>query len=85
MAQAILLSRLGVLDMLKGEKMATDIGRHFGQPLAIKKYFCNYCKKYTDHEIWSRPNKEGTGGDLTCKVCGSQRMDTIQGFNANLM
>ena len=51
----------------------------------VKKAFCNYCKKYTDHEVRSRPNKEGTGGDLRCTGCGSARMDTIQGFNANLM
>jgi len=55
------------------------------KPLAIKKSFCNYCKKYTDHKVWSLPNEEGTGGNMTCTVCGSARMDTIQGFDANLM
>jgi len=39
--------------------------------------YCNYCKKETEHK--SSDNK------LTCKVCGSSRLDKIQGFNANLM
>lgn len=53
--------------------------------LGTKQGYCAYCKKVTPHKIWSLPNKEGTGGKLTCAQCGSARMDTIQGFNAALM
>ena len=48
--------------------------------------YCNYCRKNTLHTIQSDEyNDEGTGGKLLCTVCGSCRMDKIQGFNANLM
>lgn len=50
-----------------------------------KEAFCSYCGKYTEHEVRSEPNDEGTGGDLRCTSCRSSRLDTIQGFNANLM
>jgi len=51
----------------------------------VKRY-CNYCQKETPHKVVD-PNKskDGTGGDIRCTVCGSARLDTIQGFNANLM
>ena len=52
---------------------------------ATKKVYCSYCKRQTVHEIHSLPNKEGTGGKLVCSVCGSARLDTIQGFDASLM
>jgi hypothetical protein len=51
----------------------------------VKLAYCRYCKKQTQHEIRSLPNKEGTGGNLVCTRCGSQRMDSIQGFDAALM
>ncbi len=51
-----------------------------------KQAYCNYCKRETPHRIIdARKSKDGTGGDLRCTVCGSARLDTIQGFNANLM
>ena len=54
------------------------------QPL-LKKAYCAYCKRQTDHKVLSLPNREGTGGKLVCTKCGSARMDTIQGFDAALM
>ena len=54
-------------------------------PKVVKKY-CNYCRKETEHEVVDNTyNEERTGGDLHCKKCGSARLDTIQGFSANLM
>lgn len=54
--------------------------------MSTKEDYCDCCKKNTIHEIRSMDkNKEGTGGDLICTKCGSQRLDTIQGFNACLM
>lgn len=51
----------------------------------MKKY-CTYCKRETEHVYRSREySKDGTGGDLLCLICGSTRLDTIQGFNAVLM
>ncbi len=51
-----------------------------------KKAYCNYCKRETLHKVVDRrKSRDGTGGDLRCTVCGSARLDTIQGFNANLM
>ena len=47
--------------------------------------YCPYCKRQTPHKCWSLPNKEGTGGKLTCSKCGSARLDQIQGFDAALM
>ena len=47
--------------------------------------YCAYCKKQTPHTVKSKPNKEGTGGDLTCDKCGSARLHKIQGFDASLM
>ena len=38
---------------------------------------CEYCKKNTQHE---RINN-----GLICQVCGSERLDKIQGMNAALM
>ncbi len=52
----------------------------------IKQAYCNYCKRETPHRIVDRRySKDGTGGALRCSVCGSARLDTIQGFNASLM
>lgn len=51
----------------------------------VKEVYCDYCKDTTKHEIRSSPNSEGTSGDLRCCICGSCRLDKIQGFNANLM
>ena len=65
--------------------LVDDPGGQLGMPLGYKQAYCNCCKKYTQHEIWGHPNKDGTGGQLTCTVCGSERMDTIQGFNSSLM
>ena len=56
-----------------------------GNPMEMKQSYCAYCKRVTPHKVWSHPNKEGTGGKLTCAQCGSARMDTIQGFDAALM
>ena len=54
--------------------------------METKEDYCMCCKKNTIHEIRSMDkNLEGTGGVLICTICGSQRMDTIQGFNAALM
>jgi hypothetical protein len=50
-----------------------------------KRAFCNYCKDFTEHEIVNDTYANGSGGDLRCLKCGSARLDTIQGFNANLM
>jgi len=48
--------------------------------------YCGCCKKETPHEVLSSvKNKDGTGGDLKCTKCGSRRLGTIQGFNAELM
>ena len=52
---------------------------------AGKQAYCAYCKRVTPHEAPSAPNKEGTGGKLICKRCGSARIETIQGFDAALM
>ncbi len=47
---------------------------------------CAYCKDITMHDIVDpTKNAEGTGGDLRCHKCGSSRIDTIQGFDADLM
>ncbi|MFW6125520.1 MAG: hypothetical protein ACOC58_00280 [Chloroflexota bacterium] len=53
--------------------------------LPLKKSYCAYCKRQTDHKVQSLPNREGTGGKLVCTRCGSTRMATIQGFDAALM
>ena len=48
--------------------------------------YCSYCRKQTKHRIVdSRTDGKGTGGDLRCLTCGSARLATIQGFNAELM
>jgi transposase-like protein len=56
------------------------------QKKSVVRAYCNYCKAYTDHEVVNAyVNKEGTGTDSRCMKCGSSRLGTIQGFNANLM
>ena len=48
--------------------------------------YCNFCKKETEHSIIRKEkNKDGTGGELKCSICGSVRLDKIQGFDASLM
>jgi transcription elongation factor Elf1 len=48
--------------------------------------YCAYCKAQTPHQVVdATTNKEGTGGSLVCKKCGSSRLGTIQGFDAALM
>ena len=52
----------------------------------VETKYCAYCKKQTPHKVVdSRVNKEGTGRDLRCAICGSSRMGEIQGFDAALM
>jgi len=43
-----------------------------------KSDYCNYCKQDTKHEYIEE-------NYMKCMVCGSGRMDKIQGFNAVLM
>ena len=45
-----------------------------------KTSYCSYCKKQTEHEI-DNENKN----DLNCTLCGSSRMDKIQGIDSSLM
>lgn len=48
--------------------------------------YCAYCKARTPHQVKDATvNREGTGGSLVCKKCGSARLGTIQGFDASLM
>lgn len=57
-----------------------------GRKVMLDQKYCDYCKKRTPHQVIDPTvNKEGTGGDLKCTVCGSARLGTIQGFDASLM
>jgi len=52
----------------------------------IRMTYCAYCRAVTPHVVKdATTNQEGTGGDLVCTRCGSQRLGTIQGFDASLM
>lgn len=56
------------------------------RPKPIRETYCAYCKAITPHRVEDATvNREGTGGDLVCTRCGSQRLSTIQGFDASLM
>lgn len=55
-------------------------------PEATENKYCAYCRQQTPHVVVdSKTDGKGTGRELRCTKCGSDRLGEIQGFDAALM